>query len=500
MKQYIKTVLGSLLIGITLASCDSFLDVNENPNDPINENLTLSSKLPAALWVTAYQENIQLNQLGSFWSGYWGTTSEGSNTYKKEAIYNGPAIMAKRDGIPVWENAFVYLEQYNLIKKQAVNENAPFYQGVAQIMQAWHFMRLVDVYGDVPFDEALQGQAIPTPAYEDGKIVYEKAFKLINEAISLIKEAPAGSKRPSTDDILFKGDIAKWVQFANTLKLRALLRQSETDNMAFVQTELQKIINEGTGFLSTSALVQPGFTTSKPNPFWNTYYRNTSGVETNAYIDIRPTQHIIDVYASLNDPRLALLYAKTTDNKYKGVLFGNPEMDDEYNRTNTSPFKGPKENGGDKAALFKSAEQPFVLLGNFESYFLQAEAAQRGWIQGNAADLYARGIEASLLYMEVGRDDRSDYLAQKEVQYNGTLEQIIQQKWLSLNSISGMEAWCDYRRLGLPAIPNSLGAENPNDRPRRLMYPETEVQTNINEVNKRQVTDITKARVWWDVN
>jgi hypothetical protein len=99
--------------------------------------------------------------------------------------------------------------------------------------------------------------------------------------------------------------------------------------------------------------------------------------------------------------------------------------------------------------------------------------------------------------MEVSSSERDTYLSRPDVVYNNTLERIILQKWLALNSISGFEAWSDYRRVGLPEIPNTPGA-SPDERPRRLLYPETEVQTNIAEVTKRDVSDITTARVWWD--
>ena len=483
-----------IIIALISTSCEKYLDVNKDPNNPVEEYIRVEQRLPAALYYTALQEVTQLNQLGSFWGGYWGTSNEGSNSYKKEQLYNGPAIMAKRDGIPIWENGYTYLNYYELLKADAEGEGAPAYSAIAMIMQAWHYLRLVDTYGDIPFTQALQGQKFPRPVYDDGADVYKASIDMLSSAIELLSRSPLPSeKRPAKDDILFNGDLGKWIQFANTIKLRALLRGSEVSNSSYIQTEIAKIGS----VLNETAQVQPGFNATNLNPFWSTYYRNSSNKTTNGYIHIRPTQFAIDSYYSLSDPRLSRLYAKTKNGVYKGVIFGYEGTDAAFNKDNTSPFLGPAENGGKSAAILKSQTQPIILISAAESWFLLAEAAHRGWISGDAAEYYRNGISASMQQMEVSATERDAYLAHPDVTFNNTLERIILQKWLALNSISGFEAWSDYRRLGLPEIPNTPGT-SPDERPRRLLYPETEVQTNIAEVSKRDINNITTARVWWD--
>ena len=493
-----------IIIALFSTSCEKYLDVNKDPNNPVEEYISVEQRLPAALYHTALQEVTQLNQLGSFWGGYWGTSTEGSNTYKKEQLYNGPAIMAKRDGIPIWENGYIYLNYYELLKADSEGEGAPAYKAIAMVMQAWHYMRLVDTYGDIPFTQALQGQKYPRPAYDNGADVYKASIDMLSTAAELLGRSPLpGEKRPAKDDILFSGDLTKWIKFANTIKLRALLRGSEVSSSSYIQAEISKMGLGASGittvslFLTEMAQVQPGFNATNLNPFWNTYYRNSSNKTTNGYIHIRPTQFAIDNYSALSDPRLSKLYAKTKSGDYKGVIFGYEGSDAAYSKDNTSPLLGPAENGGKAAAILKSQTQPIILLSAAESWFLLAEAAHRGWISGDAADYYRNGISASMQQMEIPPAERDSYLSRPHVAYNNTLERIILQKWMALNSISGFEAWSDYRRVGLPEIPNTPGS-SPDERPRRLLYPETEVQTNIAEVTKRGVTDITTARVWWD--
>src|SRR5690606_5523116 len=170
-----KTIFFTFCV-LLFAGCEGYLDVNDNPNDPVSENLELSAKFPAALVATVNQETGQLNQLGAFWGGYWGTTSEGINLFFNQKTYNGQGMRDVRDGYPIWETSYTTLLQYQLIKEQAEEEGALFYAGASKIMQGWHFMRLVDIYNNLPFDDALQGTNKSTPGYEPGKQVYEKAI------------------------------------------------------------------------------------------------------------------------------------------------------------------------------------------------------------------------------------------------------------------------------------------------------------------------------------
>ena len=505
--NYIKKLIMERLKKYTLlillplfAACNDFLDVNNNPNAPVSENLALSAKLPAAQVYTAQMESVMLNQLGAFWGGYWGAVSEAITRFRKESTYNGLSIMANRDGIHIWENGYAALMYYQLIREQALQESEGFYLGIAQIMQGWHFLRLVDVYGDIPFDEALQGTRFPEPAYEDGEIVYQKSVELITLGMREIANA---STTPGASDVMFGGQKEKWLRFGNTIKLRALIRQSEKGDPEWIQNQIDLILEEGSGFLQTHqhATVQPGYlnVAGKTNPFWVSYYKNIEGVWVSNYLDISPTQFVVEAYAQRQDPRLVQLYLPAQGHgSQRGVLFGNPDASVEYNRANTSTLLGPGENGGLPAGLLKSPGQPVVLMGGFESMFLQAEAALRGWLPLNSQDLYYEGIASSFQYLGVNDPQLlQQYLENDLVVFDQSLEQLIKQKWLALNSINSIEAWNDFRRLGLPQIPNSLSAPTSLARPQRLMYPESEVQSNGRQVALRNITDITTAKVWW---
>lgn len=494
--------IAALLFVTVFSSCEKFLDVNDNPNDPGATTLPLSAKFPAALVSTANQEVLQLNQVGGFFGGYWGTSNNGSSSFYDLKTYNGPSIRNQRGGIPVWEHGFNNILYFQLIKDEAIAANDGFYAGASKIMQGWLFLRLVDVYNNIPFDEAAKGSAFNAPKYEDGKTVYQKAVNLISDGIEEVKSS--SEIGPRTYDILFKGDRLKWARFGNTVKLRALIRQSEVGDQGYINSEISRIKQEGSGFLGIGeyAAVDPGYqsSTGKLNPFWESYYRDVAGASTSNHRMIRPTVYLLDQYKDRNDPRLAKLYV-AVNGEYRGVVFGNPDAGNpEYDEKNTSAFKGASENNGNPSGVFKSFNQPSVLLSSFESLFLQAEAAQRGWIDGSAKSFYEQAIQESFFYLSVPASDFASYNTQATVSFDQASEKvqrIIEQKWLALNSINSIEAWNDYRRLGIPSFPGTA-ATGINGRPLRFMYPETERGANGDNAAAQGSDLMTQDRVWWD--
>ncbi|MBS9523811.1 SusD/RagB family nutrient-binding outer membrane lipoprotein [Litoribacter alkaliphilus] len=493
MKRYICFIY----LLFTLASCEGFLDVNENPNAPIASNLPLSAKLSGALVSTSNQETLQINQIGGFWGGYWGTNNDGTNLFFDLKTYNGPSLRSQREGIPVWENGFNNILFFSLIQEEAELSSNHFYVGTSKVMQGWLFLRLVDFYGNIPFDEAGQGNEKLQPRYEDGQVVYQKAINLITSGIADLKQA--GPVPATNGDVMFNGNVDSWIKFANTVKLRALLRQSELGNEAYIQEQLALISQEGSGFIQHHAQVNPGYlnTTGKMNPFWETYYRDVQGNATANYQNLRPTEFLISQMQDRNDPRLSRLY-QAIDGEYKGVVFGNSDAGNpKYDRVNTSAFLGAVENGG-PTGLFRSFNQPSIVMSSFESFFLQAEAAQRGWIGGSASDLYNQAIQESFQLLTVPAMETTAYLSQQEValeRAEDPIRRIIEQKWLALNSISSIEAWNDYRRLGWPEYP-ATAASGVVGRPNRLMYPETERGTNLEQV-LAQGNDMINEKIWW---
>lgn len=489
MKLLPTKMKASLLIpilGLCVSSCD--MDININPNRPTESSPEFL--LPPAILKLADYETVTLNELGSFFGGYWGKANDitiggggATNSYLDMIInYSINDEFANN----IWENAYTNLYNLKLIEDQQLADN-PAYAGLAKIMRGWYFLRLVDHYNNVPFYEA-SNPANGTPVYDKGEVVYKEAIELITAGEQLLATAAAkGGKLPGTDDILFKGDLIKWRQLGNTVKLRALIRQSEVASGDYVRQEISKIEADGLGFLTFDALVNPGYTTSagQMNGFWTNFYRTTNDNAVAAYNGYRPTKFLLEKYKAVDDPRLAAIYV-AVDGNYAGVVLGAGN-DPAQNYAVTSAFKGPKENAGSPGGLFKSATQSALLFSASESYFLQAEAALRGWTNSAGADeLYKKAIQASFNYIGVATAAQNSYLAQEKVQLataNDKLTRIIEQKWLALNGIDGAEAWNDYRRLGIPQAPGSLLVDPTGaTHPIRLRYPASEVNNNREQV------------------
>lgn len=491
----------SILLLILLSSCDTFLDVNSNPNSPISDNLPLSAKLPAALVSTVNQETQQINLIGAFWGGYWGTSNEGANQYFDLKTYNGPGIRSQREGIPVWENGYNNILYFKLIQEEAELEGDGFYSGVSKIMQGWIFLRLVDFYNNIPFDEAAQGNVFLNPTYESGDQVYQKSIALITEGMTDLK-ASTPPTAANSGDVMFGGNVTNWLKFANTIKLRALIRQSEKGSATYITEQIAVIQQEGSGFLGQGdqAAVNPGYLNSagKLNPLWENYYRDVQGNTTANHLNIRPTEYLVEQLARRNDPRLQVLYTGV-NSEIEGVIFGNPDAgNSEYDAASTSSFKGPMENANNPTGIFQSFSQSSILMSSAESLFLQAEAASRGWIESDASSLYEQAITASFDYFKSDKTSLNEYLEQENVKLSyatDPIERIIEQKWLALNSVSSIEAWNDYRRLGVPAFP-ATASTGVTGRPNRLMYPETERGTNLENV-EAQGSDLIIEKIWW---
>jgi len=169
------------------------------------------------------------------------------------------------------------------------------YKAIAAIMKAYHFQILVDLYGDIPYSEALQRGEIPTPKYDKAETIYKDLIVQLTNAIALINTAEANPEiiEPGSDDLMFGGDMLKWKQFANTLKVRILNRAKGSFDVA---KELTTIANEGSGYITEDVVVNPPYQNEvdKQNPFWRDLGWSVAGDVTLSNDATCATQYVID--------------------------------------------------------------------------------------------------------------------------------------------------------------------------------------------------------------
>src|SRR5215467_11711588 len=301
-----KALKSILIIGLitgTLGSCKKqLLDINTDPNNPTTASASPDLVLSNALNTTVGIYDNSTNGNNNFvWSGLWLGHISYSGNYAI-ATENISYNLTNSFAAGTWDNIYDNIEDYDFVEKKGASTGNAFYRAIGMLMKAYNFATLVDLYNNVPYSQALQGTGNSTPAYDDGKAVYAAIGKKIDTAIALFKTSAQASTIKG--DIMFGGNAAKWVLFANTVKLRLLINQSEK-NGADAQSQAAQLSG---GFLTTNAVVNPGYlnSTGKMSPFWGSNY-NVSGTYTQTLY--RAGAYAIQILKSYNDTfRLRQIY------------------------------------------------------------------------------------------------------------------------------------------------------------------------------------------------
>lgn len=361
------------------------------------------------------------------------------------------------------------------------------------IMKTWAFHQLTDIWGDLPYSEALKGDAeepIFAPKYDTQEEIYNRMLADLANASEIIN--PSGNPFGG-QDLIYKGDMAKWQKFANSLRLRLAMRISDVDPEK-ARAEFNAALAAPGGIFTSNAdnaLMCYGTVTRNP---WHTYFQSRGN-------DYRISATLIDTLKAFNDPRLP--------------VYASPIASDTINKTYIGMPNGRADGHGIKpgdvsrpGSYFLSQTACHALMTYSEVLFLQAEAVERGFITGNAADFYEAAIRASMERWDIPADTIDTYLAQPRVQYGaGTWkEQIGLQKWLSLFG-QGLEAFAEVRRLDQPQLKPGPDAQLEHI-PLRYPYPFSEEQFNkanlLEAMDRQGISGSQHSQhatpVWWDVN
>lgn len=481
-----------MLTTISLNSCKKdFFDINTDPNNPANVDIALV--LPSAIGYTAYNMGDEWNIWSGIWGQYW-TQGPTAGQYKLWDRYTMATTEMDRPWDRMYSGALADLD-FIISEGKAKGRNN--YAAIAMIWEAYIYQNMVDLYGDIPFSQALKGAVNTTPTFDGGKSVYDALPKMLNEAISLIDHN--SNDAPTSDDFIFHGDLDYWTEFANTLKLKIYLRQiNVADRKTMAEDSIKAMFSRGDAFLSTNALM----------PFYDVQF-NANPLNTTitalSVANIIGSKTVIDSMLSNNDDRLAVVFTRATTGAGKDQFVGIKQGSGEgipnpasLVHTNYS-LPGAAVGGGGAAGK----TSPVVFMSLSESNFLQAEASARGLGSGNGQVEYELGIEASYELLGLDPADAGVYYAQPRIAYPSSgstidkLKIIGTQKWYSMCGTQNVESWIEYRRSGYPdffatSASSTLGA---NVFPRRFLYPSGELTRNPNCPKGKLVTD----KVWWDV-
>lgn len=435
--------------------------------------------LPAGIGSAAYVMGGWYQILGGLWAQHW-AQSPGAQQYRDFDQYNiNTTTLDNRQYQELYSGALNDLEYVKNLADSTANWS---YYLIATVMQAYVYHVLVDLYENIPFSEALQGnKGLLTPKFDDGKDIYSGLITMIDEALT--KDLTLSTvKTPGKDDIVFQGDMEMWKKFANTLKLKIYLRQSE-GRSTVAQAGIQAMYTAGAQFLDVDAIVTAfANEENKRNPVFETEWDRFGAV------NVVASNTLMNFLINNTDPRVDGIFNVP---KAGGVQVGL-NQGDFFNPAFTSAanLSQPNLTAFDAVYFFSAAE----------SYFLQAEAVARTWGTGDAKALYEAGIDAS--FTRFGQSGASAlYGSGGAYEFpTGTMEQkieaIIVQKWVALANSQSLEAFFEQNRTGYPSfytlsVNSSWGA---GQFPRRLLYPDSE--TNTNKANVPALKRVYE-KMWW---
>ncbi|MEM8891768.1 MAG: SusD/RagB family nutrient-binding outer membrane lipoprotein [Bacteroidota bacterium] len=471
------------LIAILISSCtDQFEEINTNPNAPIDveSSLLLRHVLFDYAEQMSYEGFVAGNLLGQYF------TAIDFNLFDRHSLTE-----TQFGGNP-WPILYTNLRDNEIIlEKSRSDATAEVYEGPALILKAYMTAALTDMYGNVPYAEALNGkEGTITPVYDNQEDIYlgeNGILDNLDKAIAAISNYQGSIALDG--DILFDGDLNAWLRFANSLKLKYLMRSSEQrDSRAMVQA----IYDEGNFIRENGQNATFDFTNTEPNNFRLATARIG---DFNLFIMSETMEEILK---DLNDPRMSVFFRPTSNNpnEFNGLLNG-PDASQTSISVADFSLSGTifRERTGDLDANYMTA---------WETHFLLAEAAERGWINADAQTLYEEGVRLAFEYWQT--EIPADYLTAGNAAYgqNGAnpIEQIITQKWLA-NIVNGYEGWIEYRRTGFPQLKTISASLNNDLIPVRLPYPTDEAALNTANYNvAASATDgnSVNSAVWWDVD
>ena len=482
-----KFIISILVLSATFVGCSSDLDINRDPDSLSPSSAPLSAQLPAGITGIIGSEGASYAIIGGFWSQYW-TQSNASNQFKDLDNYSASTA----DYNFAWNGMYDALGDIRNVKRRALAEENWNYYLIATVLEVQASQVLTDFYGSIPYKEA-NNTTILQPKFNTGEEVYTYMIEDLNDALSKPLASSKGAL-PLYDDFIFRGDMAKWTKFANTLKLKVFMRQTYSSRAAIANAGITAMLTSGTVFLNEDAGMildkegKPIFSDAinQSNPLYE--YNNR---RLNTATNLRMSTTLASFFDLNTDPRKAAYY-----------LAGSS--------LNQGDFNNPA--GAGTIALVKlSAITPALLMTKEESLLLQAEAKERYQGGVGAKALYDAAVNAN--FTRYGLSGSTFVAGAYAYPTAGTLENkveaIITQKWIASFPGNGFEAFFEKNRTGYPktsAVYQTVTSYVPGQFvyakngttgglfPRRLAYPLSERNANSNVPTLVPIT----TPVWWD--
>lgn len=451
-----------------VSSCEDYLDINENPNNPTEA--PLAGLMTNATYETA-QNTFRLGSTTSNYVQYLASPnpSGSSDTMEATSFDN------------TWANLYAVMTDVNDMINAARDVGANHYEGAGQILLALNLAMTVDAFGDVPFSESFNFATL-TPSYDDDAELYEQVFNLLREGTANLAQEttlPIGN-----DDFIYGGDVGKWIKFGNMLQARYLNHLSETGS--YDPVAVLNAIDAGFENSADDATVE--YFDEAINPWANVAIRNA-----NLFLDGWISDQFIEAFDGtihgVEDPRLPLLVGTTEEGEFIGVKNGAGRGDAPEAGARSTLIEGQ---------FYTTRQGPVLIATYFEQKFIEAEAAL-SINRTRSYEAYLEGIRAHMRKVGVPEGEIEAYLSSPEVavgEANLAIEDIFEEKWKAM--FLHPEAWVDARRFDYQyegfELPANLNPDLNGQLIRRLAYPDSERSRNGSNVPSVTLLD----RVFWN--
>lgn len=532
----------SIAIAAFTVSCRE-MDDNISPNNVDPATISPRQLLAASENIVFSTQAGTLNSLSNVWTNTWA----GNYYYYGNPLTTEYSLdISNNFGTGIWSSS--YITAANLQNIINNGSNLPLHSAIAKILQAYTLQYVVDFYGDAPYSEAFQRQANLTPKYDNDADIYKALVLKVNEAIDQIElhknNITSDIAVSSTEDVIFKGDVIKWQQFARNVKLKLLLRQSkvtDTSIRSFVNQQLQTLATGSTAnFFTDNVAINPGYSNQNAatvNPIYANYGVSTYNGALNT--------------GGWRLYKLSEFYANNVNGTTYGVGAADLRGTRQFRRFSqseaaqgvTSP-RGIKQGGSKPAGSVETGYSYIAgnfVGGNLETYYTylgsttdganiaSKKASQDGYLALNsenklllaeaatlyptiftfsAQSLYQAAVQDSFAYYNLTSTQATSYLNglnNTSVGWAGAPNQIaaIQyQRLVCLANLRQVETYINYLKTGYPAIPNADTAIYPN-KPYRLIYPLSEYtgnSSNVPNVSQSQVFVKNQYTPFWNQN
>lgn len=465
---------------LLLAACSkNMTDLNRNPKEATNvQGEMLFSNAEKAFADIMATPNVN-NNIFELIAQYWAET-----TYPQESQYDLGNRNIPLNWWNIWYRDVVedFDRSISLMTTQSTdptllpNEKVAYKNkiAIARVMKSYAYSVLVNTYGNIPYTEALNGDKNTTPKYDDQKTVY---YALIDSINASINQMDITGNSFDNADLLYGGDVSKWLAFANSVKLKLGVNIADAD-FAKAKTVVESAAPNVFTSNDDNAILEYTSTPPNVNPIWTNLVQSGRN-------DFVIANTLIDSMNYKADPRRPF-YFTTVGGKYVGGIYGSGNK--------FSNFSHPSD-------MVEDPSFPAIIMDYAEVQFLLAEAAARGMnVGGTAAGHYNAAVTASIEYWGGSAADAATYLANPANAYNAAnyKKSIGVQQWIAFFP-QGFNAWVTWRRLDYPQLVAPPAAKTAI--PLRYTYPSTE--PNLNEKNYTDASaaiggDQVTTKLFWD--